>query len=119
MKYMVKGKEISIKNQKILFENEIVKVEDLGKSVILLLENTSTGDVQKQPLNNIIAIDKEGNILWRISEITKNYNVPYGIFSIQHIKGEGKVLIATDCMGIRYTIRLSDLKLLHARGYTF
>ena len=118
MNYFVNGKEISISNQKIFFNNEIVQVEDLGKSVILLLENTSTGNVQKQPLNNIIAINDEGNILWKIADITKN-NEYYTIFSIQHVDGEESVLMAADCMGIRYTIRLSDLKLLHKEGYRF
>ncbi len=116
MDYSINGKEITIGSKKIYFNDKIVKVKDLGESVLLLLKNTSTGDVQKQPLNNILAIDEDGNILWRISDITKR-NEYYQLFSIQHIDGVGRVLITVDCMGIRYKIRLSDLTLLEKRGF--
>lgn len=118
MDYTVNGKELTINNNKITFGDKITKVEDLGKTVIVLIKNTSTGDIHQQPLNNIIAVDENANIIWKISEITEN-NEFYSGFSIQHIHGQGNVLVASDCMGRRYTIRQSDLTLLDMKGHRF
>jgi hypothetical protein len=118
MNYSVNGKEILIGDNKISFNDEIIKVEDLGKSIILLIKNTSTGDVQKQPLNNIIAIDENANVIWKIVELTNNDEF-YPGFSIQQLDDQGSVLVTSDCMGRRYTIRLSDLILLEMKGYRF
>ena len=63
MNYSVSGKEIIIGNRTISFNDEIVKVEDVGIAIVLLLKNTSTGDMQKQPLNNIVAIDKNAIVI--------------------------------------------------------
>lgn len=118
MDYLVSGKELIIKNKKIPFNDEITKVEDLGKTIIVLLKNTLTGDIQKQPLNNIVAVDENANVIWKIAEITKSDEF-YPGFSIQHNDEQGSILITSDCMGRRYTIRLSDLTLLDMKGYRF
>lgn len=118
MDYSISGKELTINNKKIAFNDEIMKVEDLGRIVIVLMKNASTGDIQKQPLNNIVAVDENANILWKIAELTKNDEF-YPGFSIQHINDQGSVLVTSDCMGRRYTIRLSDLTLLDMKGYRF
>lgn len=118
MDYSVSGKELIIKNNKISFNDEIIKVEDLGKTVIVLVKNTSTGDIQKQSLNNIVAVDENADVIWKIAELTKNDEF-YPSFSIQHNDAQGSILVTSDCMGRRYTIRLSDLTLIDMKGYRF
>lgn len=118
MNYLVNGKEIIIGCKKINFNNEIFEVEDIQEFILITLKNISTGDIKKQPSNNIVAIDMNANIKWKISEITKEYSY-YSGFYIDKIEEREKVIVAIDCSGIRYTIRLSDLTIINRQGYRF
>ncbi|MBN2175698.1 MAG: hypothetical protein JW731_16330, partial [Bacteroidales bacterium] len=93
MKYSVETKEVILRNCKITFDYEVVKVEEYENILIILTKNTISGDVQKQPFNNIIAIDENANVVWRISELT-NVDIFYSGFYFNNIDGVGKVLEA-------------------------
>ena len=116
MEYLVDGNDIVINNNKISFNNDIEKVEDVGETLIVLLKDLSTGDVQKQPMNNIVGIDENANIIWKIADLT-NYVEYYSYFLIKNNKESGMILQVIDCAERVYRIKLSDPTLIDVEAY--
>lgn len=67
-----------IGNKKIYFHYTIDKVLEVnGIFIVLLFEHNI--DISKIPLNNVYAVDHEGNIIWQINDLIKDNELYTGI----------------------------------------
>lgn len=118
IKFVADWRNIRIDDKVIKFDNDITKVAQMDNLLIVHLKDMSTDDVTKQPTNNIMAINRQGKILWKIGDITNAYNIPYNSFDFQ--KRNGKIMLITrNCAGIEYTIDLVNLTVIHKEGHRF
>jgi len=87
----------------------------LDDYLIVLIKNNETGDAQKQPNNNIYAVNMHGNIVWNIKDIIRN-NEYFPGFSIRNGENGERLMLAIDCMGKRYIINLKNLRIINVNG---
>ena len=97
---------------------KINKVKEVKDYLIVLVKNMGTGDVTKQPPNNIYAISKEGKIIWNIHDIVDK-TIYFTGFNVKSDKDGNTVFIATDVGGLSYYIDLNNMVVLNVQGYRF
>lgn len=108
--------EIQIGGKTIKFENEIEKLIQLNNQIIISLSNMKTGDVTKQPRDGIYSINKDGDILWNIKDITQKCDNIYGGIFVKKY-GDKLMLVVTDVIGIKYTVDLNNNTVIKKEGY--
>jgi hypothetical protein len=108
----ITGNILSVYGNTVSFQHDVRYIVIIDDVVIVLVADSSTGDVQKQPLNNVYAIDRNGEIIWNIKDIIDRD----AFFAIINVD-DTKHLIAVDAMGIRYIIDIINKKVLSAKGY--
>ena len=116
--YNINRKKLIIDSEKIKFEHTISKVEEIDELLIVLLKNIETGDVTKQPINNIYAVDRNGKIVWNINDIVGNNEFFGGFYKLSEKNMDSKI-VAVDCMGKRHTIDLKSMKVVETQGVRF
>jgi hypothetical protein len=131
--YEIDGKNLILGDKHITFNYDIKEVGEVNGYLIVLIYDLETGNVAKQPRNNIIAVDQNGVKIWTIDEIIKErdrifttfrfndeiVSDPTGRAIIRHrIENEKdeNILNVYDAMGIWYAINLSTLKVISKRG---
>jgi hypothetical protein len=92
--------------------SEILKIKDY---YLVCERNLCSHNTEKQPINNVYAIDQDVNILWNISEIVPEQN-PYSDICFQTSTTDLPYLDAI-CFSIHYKIDLSSKKLISKIGY--
>lgn len=110
----ITGNILSIYGNEVRFQHDVRQLVIIDDIVIVLIEDPSTGDVRKQPLNNVYAVDKNGKIIWNIKDIVGK-DALYSLINVD----ESKQLIAADFMGIRYFIDVDKMQVVDKKGYRF
>lgn len=116
--YKIDDKKLIIDTKEIVFCFGISKVEEADGYLIVLLKNVDSGDVTKQPVDNIYAVGKNAKILWNIKDIVGE-NPFYGGFYIETSLSGSQYLVAVACMGKRHTIDLSNKILSNVECHRF
>lgn len=97
----------SFLNQKILlingnpvcFDNNIKSIAKIDDLLIVLTWNILMRNIDKQPVNNIYGINKNGDIEWIIKEILKIDDIYSNIFI-----DEFNNLVVVNILGVHYVI---------------
>jgi hypothetical protein len=100
--YKPDGNILILNDKKLTFPHNIVRVEEFSGIIVILLLNQKEGDglnINGQPLDNVLAIDMEGNTLWTIKDMTSKQELFVAIS-----KGQGNVLEVISFFGIKYVI---------------
>lgn len=117
----------------ITFNYDIKEVGEVNGYLIVLIYDLETGNVAKQPRNNIIAVDQNGVKIWTIDEIIKGKDRVYTKFWInaelvvdsngryirQRNENDENTLLTYDIGGVYHTIKLSTLEVVDRKGFRF
>lgn len=102
----VNGRYLTIKEKKIELEHNIKKIlQYTDQTIVLVYDNAITA-------NNVVSLDSEGNIIWKINDIL-NINNPTGNVDIQ--KEGKKILKVYSSLGIMYRIDVQKRELIEKR----
>ena len=100
-----------INDKQLEFEHDIRNVVEFDSVVILHLLNDDN-NVSKQPIDNIFAVSKEGNILWNIKDIIQNSELYVSIW-----KDDSNILGIAEFSGLKKKINLVTLEVTN-NSYT-
>jgi hypothetical protein len=117
----------------ITFNYDIKEVGEVNGYLIVLIYDLETGNVAKQPRNNIITVDQNGIKIWTIDEIIKGKDRVYTKFWInaelvvdsngryirQRNENDENTLLTYDIGGVYHTIKLSTLEVVDRKGFRF
>ena len=112
IEYSVLGKILTVNGKQVYFQNEIKNAIEFDEIVIVMTWNLSTGDIQKQSLNNVDAVDGNGKILWNLKDIIGKD----GLYTIIR-KDEASNLVAVEFIGMNYIVDVKNRKIVGGRAY--
>ncbi len=112
IKHSVSGKTLLVNGKQVDFQYEIKNTVEIDGLLIVMIWNTSTGDIQKQPFNNVYAVNGDGNIVWNLKDIIGND----GIYTIIRLD-EANKLVAVEFIGMNYIIDVKNKQVVGGRAY--
>jgi uncharacterized secreted protein with C-terminal beta-propeller domain len=102
---------IEINGNVVNFQDSIKRVTFVDDLIVVLLDNPLSGKVSDQPMNNIYAMDQNGDIVWEIKEIIKEDR----LYTIIRLNDQNQ-LVAADFIGIKFTIDVKSKTILSKYG---
>jgi hypothetical protein len=110
--YSLDKRIIIVNGISLTFLNDIRQVLDVDDIIIVRVWNNTTGDIQKQPFNNIYAINQESKVIWNIKDIV----IDDGIYA-NICLDEFKRLVANEFIGKRFVIDIRTKKIISDYAY--
>jgi len=110
--YSFSGNVLTINGKQINFQEGIKNVVEVDSLVIVRIWNSSTGDIQKQPFNNVYAVDDNGNIVWNLKDIIGKD----GLYTMIRLD-ETNMLIAVEFIGMNYIIDVKNKQVVGGRAF--
>lgn len=110
--YSVSGKILTVNGNQVGFQHEFKNTVEVDGLIIVMIWNVSTGDIQKQPFNNVYAVDANGNIVWNLKDIVGKD----GLYTIIKID-ESNNLVAVEFIGMNYIVDVNNKKIVGGRAY--
>ena len=109
----VKSNKLIINNKEIEFENTINKVLEVEDIIIVyLFSSREMNPKNKQPFNNVYAVDINGNVLWNIKEIFEKTKYKGERVVIDIGLNEKNNLILNDHIGAYYEININKKEIV-------
>lgn len=109
--FKVDNNNLLVNNKKLCFKHDVKSVIELKGLLIVEITNNSSNKVSEQPLNNVYAVNKEGDIEWNIKDIFGGGRLYVGI------RCEGDNLFVVDFYGVNHKIDVLKKKILYSEGY--
>lgn len=110
--FIVCGKSLIINDNKVDFQFDIKTTMEIKGLIIVMIWNMSTGDIEKQPFNNVYAVNGSGNIIWNIKEIIGKD----GIYTLIR-QDEFNNLVAVEFIGMNFIIDVNNKKIVGGKAY--
>lgn len=109
--YKVERNLLFIGSKIIDLTHNICDVKETNKVLILLLDNPNSARTIDQPINNVLAVDIKGNIVWKIKDIIKEDKLYTGMRL-----DENNDLVVVEFNGINYTVNLNTKTIIKKIG---
>lgn len=100
--YFLEKNILNINGKKLDFTYHIAQVKESKGILVLCTNNPESDRVADQPINNIFAVDNQGNLLWTITELIPEDNLYTGI------RIEDGQLVAVNFGGTQVVIDLAQ-----------
>ena len=110
--YSISGKTLTVNGNRVDFEHDIKNTVEVDGLVVVMLWNMSTGNIQKQPFNNVYAVDENGKIIWNLKDVIGND----GLYTMLRLD-EAKRLVAVEFIGMNYIIDAKNKQLVGGKAY--
>lgn len=112
MRYNINGNKLKLDKGISIFEHEIDKLLEFNDLLVIMLKNYKSNKNIDQPLNNVYAVNENGETLWNIKDIIGK-DSKYDLMRLD----EHNNLFLNDFLGIRYTIDIQNKKVISAKGF--
>lgn len=112
MNYNVSRNSLTVNGYRVDFNYEIKSFLDVDNLIIIMIWDVSIGDIQKQPLNNVYAVDKNGNIVWNLKDIVGKD----GLYTAIRVNKSNN-LVAAEFIGMNYIIDVKTKQIIGGRAY--
>lgn len=110
--YSSSGKTLTVNGNEVNFLHVIKNTLEVDGLIIVMIWNVSIGDIQKQPFNNVYAVDGNGNIVWNLKDIVGKD----GLYTIIRLD-EANKLVAVEFIGMNYIIDVTNKQIVGGRAY--
>lgn len=77
--YYVEKSILNINGKRLEFNDPIAQIKESAGILALRTNNPDSGRVADQPINNVFAVDSQGNLLWRINQLIPKDDLYTGI----------------------------------------